>query len=86
VYFDRIPAELKALPQWVVWRLENHGGPKPTKVPYSPRFATHAAVDNETTWATFEEACGCGPFLALDDAVQPAGRTPEGKPLFPLAD
>jgi hypothetical protein len=30
-----IPAELKALPQWVLWRYEDRGGPKKTKVPYS---------------------------------------------------
>jgi hypothetical protein len=54
--FDNIPDELKSYRQWIVWRYEDHGGPKPTKVPYSPLFPGHAAVDKPGTWASFEEA------------------------------
>jgi len=33
IIVENIPAELKALPQWLLWRLETRDG-KPTKVPY----------------------------------------------------
>jgi primase-polymerase (primpol)-like protein len=29
-----IPDALKAREQWLVWKLEDRGGPKPTKTPY----------------------------------------------------
>lgn len=54
--FNNIPDELKSYRQWIVWRYEDQGGPKPTKVPYSPNFPGHAAVDKPGTWSTFEEA------------------------------
>jgi hypothetical protein len=55
--FDRVPDELKALPQWVVWRYEQEqDAPKPTKVPYSPRSHYHASVTDQTSWGTFAEA------------------------------
>jgi hypothetical protein len=74
--FDRIPAELKFLPQWVVWKLENHGGPKPTKVPYAAKWGTHASVTKPSTWGTFDDAVaavqsgkysGLGFVLTYDD-------------------
>jgi hypothetical protein len=54
--FDNIPDELKSFRQWIVWRYEDQGGPKPTKVPYSPNFPGHAAVDKPGTWAGFDDA------------------------------
>jgi hypothetical protein len=54
--FDNIPDELKAFRQWIVWRFEDHGGPKPTKVPYAPNFPGHAAVDKPGSWGSFDEA------------------------------
>lgn len=51
-----IPEEMKAFNQWVVWRYENKDGAKPTKVPYCPRWATKAAVDNPKTWGSFSDA------------------------------
>jgi hypothetical protein len=74
--YDRIPAELKFLPQWVVWKLEDHGGPKPTKVPYSPKWGTKASVSNRASWATYDDAIaalneggysGLGFVLTYDD-------------------
>ncbi|QJD54535.1 DNA primase/helicase [Sphingomonas phage Kharn] len=47
---------MKAFDQWVVWRYENKDGAKPTKVPYCPRWATKAAVDNPKTWGSFTDA------------------------------
>lgn len=53
---DRIPAELVARHQWVVWRQESRGG-KPTKVLYQARHPARKAKVNDTkTWATFEQA------------------------------
>lgn len=74
--YDRIPSELKFLPQWVVWKLEDHGGPKPTKVPYAPKWGTHASVTKPSTWGTFDDAVaalktgkynGLGFVLTYDD-------------------
>jgi putative DNA primase/helicase len=48
-----IPEELKARPQWVVWRAV---GNKPDKVPYSARTGRKASSTDLLTWSTFEEA------------------------------
>ena len=52
---DGIPAELKALPQWVCWKYTArfHAVTKP---PISPRTGQFAASDNPATWATFDQA------------------------------
>lgn len=55
VRVDDIPAELKARPQWVVWRLEVRAG-EPTKVPYTPGTGRRASATDLMTWGTFEEA------------------------------
>lgn len=48
---------MKAFNQWVVWKYETKGdAKKPTKVPYCPRWATNAAVDNPNTWGSFNDA------------------------------
>ena len=52
-----IPEELVSLPQWVLWRYEDRGAPKPTKVPYQARTRLyHAKSDDPRTWASFEAA------------------------------
>jgi hypothetical protein len=53
--FDKIPAEMKKYNQWVVWKLEDNGGKKPTKIPYSIT-GQKASVTNPNTWATFDQA------------------------------
>lgn len=76
--FSRIPSELKFRPQWVVWRLiHKEGAPKPTKVPYSPKWTnTPASVNNPASWGTFDDAIaayeggtydGLGFVLTYDD-------------------
>ena len=50
-----IPAELKARPQWVAWRLEWKND-KWGKPPINPRTGGYAKSNDPTTWATFEEA------------------------------
>lgn len=55
--FDRIPAELKALPQWVAWDLRTRDGqPKPTKVPINPMSGELAKTNDPGTWGTFAQA------------------------------
>ena len=63
---DNIPDELKALNQWVVWRYEDRGGPKPTKVPYSPHGPKAASVIVPETWGSFEQAVSARDFGRLD--------------------
>lgn len=62
---ENIPAELKQLKQWVVWKPEKKPGKvKPDKVPYSLQLnpvtgiieEKRAAVNNPDTWMTFDEA------------------------------
>lgn len=55
--FDKIPAELQALNQWVVWRFEDQGGKKPTKVPYNPATGKKADTTNPHTWSDFAICC-----------------------------
>lgn len=52
--FNSIPPELKALPQWILWRFEERGGKK-TKVPYQPD-GEMAQANNRRTWSTFATA------------------------------
>lgn len=53
--FDRVPSKLKAFRQWVMWKLEEPEGRKPTKVPYNPLFPGKANVQDSSTWGSFEE-------------------------------
>ncbi len=50
---DNIPQELRQLPQWVCWRYEDHGGPKPTKVPYNAATGHKASHADPLTWNAF---------------------------------
>jgi putative DNA primase/helicase len=52
--FNEIPAELKALPQWILWRSEKRNN-KPTKVPYQAN-GDMAQANNRRTWSTFATA------------------------------
>jgi len=49
---ENIPEELKARPQWVVWKAV---GDKPDKVPYSVRNDRRASSTDLMSWSTFEE-------------------------------
>ena len=50
---ENVPEELKARPQWVVWKAV---GEKPDKVPYSATTGCRASSTDLMTWSTFEEA------------------------------
>lgn len=60
-----IPVEMRAYRQWIVWRYEETDGQKPTKVPYSIR-GFHAAVDDPSTWASFDDAVNAIAGLGMD--------------------
>jgi putative DNA primase/helicase len=55
-----IPAELKALTQWVGWSYENQPERKAkklwTKVPKNPATGSNASSTNPETWGTFSQA------------------------------
>lgn len=52
--FESIPAELRALPRWVMWKYEVRKDGKKTKPPYKID-GYRASHSDPTTWATFEE-------------------------------
>jgi len=54
VQWHNIPAELRALPQWVVCASYED------KAPRNPRTGNLASSTDPTTWGTFEEACHAG--------------------------
>jgi primase-polymerase (primpol)-like protein len=49
---ERIPAELRALPQWVVAR-EN-------RIPLDPKTGREASPTDPSTWSTYQQARACG--------------------------
>lgn len=52
---DGIPAELRALPRWVGWRLEARPGQeKPAKMPITPTGG-HADITNPAVWSTLAD-------------------------------
>lgn len=52
--FNEIPAELKGLPQWILWKFETRNN-KQTKVPYQVD-GEMAQANNRRTWSTFATA------------------------------
>jgi len=55
--FERIPSELQALKQWIVWKYEDIGAAKPTKVPYNPHTGEKASVSDPNSWTNFADVC-----------------------------
>jgi hypothetical protein len=52
--FTNIPAELRALRNWVMWRyVQKPGKKKPDKVPFQPN-GNHAKTNDSSTWNTFD--------------------------------
>lgn len=56
LHTENIPAELKALPQWVVWRFETKENGDKTKVPYAAETGNRASSTNPADWTTFHTA------------------------------
>lgn len=74
---ENIPKELKALPQWLVWRLECRKG-KPTKIPIDAKTGRFAKSNDPATWCDFKTAIkaydsgrysGIGFAFAKDDGL-----------------
>lgn len=88
---DNIPAELKALHQWCVWRRIQRDGGKPAKMPYQPD-GKPAKSNDAATWSSWEAALaayerggydGLGLFIDgdltgidLDHCIDASGATP----------
>ncbi|MBI1360002.1 MAG: DUF3987 domain-containing protein [Alphaproteobacteria bacterium] len=69
--FDRIPAELKAYRNFVVWRYEHKPNQeKLAKVLYSPHTKRHASSIDPKTWRAFDECVA---------AFRASKRNPPGK-------
>ncbi len=51
-YFN-IPLEMRQIPSWCLWRYEDIGAAKPTKIPYQPNGEL-ANVNDPTTWSIFD--------------------------------
>src|SRR5438445_13416410 len=52
-----LPAILKALPNWIWWRLEQNKDDGYTKVPYvAGNWNRHASSANPSSWTNFDEA------------------------------
>ena len=50
-----VPDELRALPNWVCYRLEDrHGQQRPTKIPYNPITGEKAKANDPATWTGYE--------------------------------
>lgn len=53
-FFDKIPRELKARPQWVLWKYETRAG---KKVPYNPADPEKKSKSNDPdTWGSYAQA------------------------------
>jgi putative DNA primase/helicase len=50
-----LPAELKSLPRWILWRFETRDDRR-TKVPYSVN-GQRASTTNPATWSSFADTC-----------------------------
>lgn len=52
--YANIPLELRQLKQWILWKYEDIGAAKPTKIPYSVK-GHPASVTDPNHWSTFDE-------------------------------
>ncbi len=52
---EAMPEELKALPQWVLWKMHSIGGREATKVPFQAN-GEKAKAGEPSTWTTFDIA------------------------------
>lgn len=55
-HFYCLPEELRKIPQWVLWKLIQVPGKKPTKIPYQVN-GNKASTTNSSTLNTFESVC-----------------------------
>lgn len=70
---SKIPAQLKAIRQWLVWKLE-FIGERWTKVPYNPSSGAKASSTDPETWSDFDaavSACQRGGYSGVGFVVTP---------------
>lgn len=60
------PDELKAYPQWVMWRKVVKPDGEETKVPFSAHTNTFAATNDPTTWASYDVAVRAATISVAD--------------------
>lgn len=53
---SNIPSEMLNYPNWVLWKGENRGGSKLSKIPYDPKTYKLADVTSSESWSSFEVA------------------------------
>lgn len=58
--YQNIPAELQRLKQWVCAEMSLNDKGDPKKTPLNPVTGAYAAVDDPSTWGTFEQALATG--------------------------
>lgn len=58
--YDNIPVDMRAYPQWVVWRYVERDG-KQTKQPINPLTGLAASVTNPDDWSSFDDAVAASP-------------------------
>lgn len=89
VNIDAIPTSMRALDQWICWRIDTRNG-KETKIPVSPHDGEFASVDDPSTWAELgvaveaadrDDVDGLGFVFTDDDTIAGVDlddmRTPE---------
>lgn len=54
--YNNIPSELKDIPAWICWKLEDIGAKRPTKVPYDSKTGKLASTTDPQTWTDFATA------------------------------
>lgn len=54
--YEKVPAELKALPQWVAFRMVDRENGHKGKVPVNPKTGENAKANDPATWGTFDDA------------------------------
>jgi hypothetical protein len=62
--YSKIPAELKALRQWIVYKVEIDETGKVTKMPYNPHNGYKASPTNPVHWGSFEEAVAVSQYCS----------------------
>ena len=76
----KIPASMKGLNNWVVWKVEKDKKGKPTKVPYQSKYpGKKAKSTDQTTWSSYQEAMEA--FKThRDDSIMGIGFVVSGTP------
>lgn len=63
--YSNLPEELRLLKQWCLWKYEDVGAAKPTKVPYQPNGKV-ASVTDTNTWSSFDDCFNSFNFGGFD--------------------